>query len=69
MYLSFSALNPNISGEEEEEEEEVYEPVIVNEEEEGIFNKFVTSSAEPTRTLADMIMDKIREKETVLGKF
>jgi len=56
------------SGDEVEEEgDEVYEPVIVNEEEEGIFNKFVTSEAEPTRTLADMIMDKIREKETVLG--
>ena len=48
-------------------EEECYEPVIVNEQEEEVFNKFLNTTAQPTRTLADIIMEKIKEKETEIG--
>ena len=46
---------------------EDYEPVIVDEKEETIFSKFMAPSTQPTRTLADIIMEKIKEKETEIG--
>ena len=55
------------ASEEEDETEEDYEPVLVNTEEESVFNKFLNTGAEPTRTLADIIMEKIKEKETEIG--
>lgn len=65
---------PNDLDSEEDEEEvpsdtegECYEPVIVNEQEEEVFNKFLNTTAQPTRTLADIIMEKIKEKETEIG--
>lgn len=50
-----------------ESESEVYEPVVVDEEEDKLFNKFLNPTSQPTRTLADIIMEKIKEKETEIG--
>ena len=40
---------------ESESEDEVYEPVVVDEGEDKLFNKFLNPSSQPTRTLADII--------------
>lgn len=41
--------------------------MVVNVAEEAMFNKFLNPVTQPTRTLADMIMEKIKEKETEIG--
>lgn len=62
-----SADSENESDAGSEVEEESYEPVMVDEEEDKLFNKFLNPSSQPTRTLADIIMEKIKEKETEIG--
>ena len=62
-----SADSDEDSESESEGENENYEPVVVDEEEDKLFNKFLNPSSQPTRTLADIIMEKIKEKETEIG--
>ena len=57
----------DMSGNDSESDCEDYEPVVVNEEEESVYNKFLAPSNQTTRTLADIIMEKIKEKETEIG--
>ncbi|CAH1972186.1 unnamed protein product [Acanthoscelides obtectus] len=44
-----------------------YENIQINEEDEKAMEMFMNRNAAPTRTLADIIMEKITEKQTELG--
>ena len=70
--LSSTRKNPDpgddeIDEEVDEDSGDFYEPIVVNEAEEKVFNQFMSVSNQKTRTLADIIMEKIKEKETEIG--
>ncbi|EZA57153.1 hypothetical protein DMN91_007307 [Ooceraea biroi] len=63
-------LGPNVSDEDQSSDEEpldnvhYYEHIEINEEDERAIEMFMSRDAAPTRTLADIIMEKLTEKKT-----
>nr|CAH7729629.1 unnamed protein product [Callosobruchus chinensis] len=64
-------IEENSDSEDEEEDglepDTFYENIQINEDDEKAMEMFMNKNAAPTRTLADIIMEKITEKQTELG--
>lgn len=68
LYIFLDAESDNKSGSEQDdlEPDTYYDNIVINEDDEEALKMFMASRPEKTRTLADIIRDKITEKNTEL---